>query len=90
MISRKTSILGNARGFTLVELMITLAMSGIIVAAVYSAYVIQQKTYFTQDKVVEMQQNIRAGLEMMASEIRMATFDPGGGADGRQVGSGPV
>jgi len=81
MISRKTSILGNARGFTLVELMITLAMSGIIVAAVYSAYVIQQKTYFTQDKVVEMQQNIRAGLEMMASEIRMATFDPGGGAD---------
>lgn len=81
MISRKTFTIANGQGFTLVELMITLAMSGIIVAAIYSAYIIQQKTYYTQDRVVEMQQNIRAGLEMMTSEIRMATYDPGGNAD---------
>ncbi len=80
MISQKLHIKENNQGFTLVELMITLAMSGIIVAAIYSAYIIQQKSYYTQGQVVEMQQNIRAGLEMMSSEIRMAGYDPGGKA----------
>jgi type IV pilus assembly protein PilW len=80
MRTRKSFFIGNHQGFTLVELMITLAMSAIIVAAVYSAYIIQQKTYYTQGQVVEMQQNIRAGLELMSSEIRMAGYDPGGKA----------
>jgi type IV pilus assembly protein PilW len=70
----------DSQGFTLVELMITLAMSGIIVAAVYSAYIIQQNTYRNQGQVVEMQQNIRAALEMMSGEIRMASYDPTGDA----------
>lgn len=74
MKSRKLLFTRNHQGFTLVELMITLAMSAIIVAAVYSAYIIQQKTYYTQGQVVEMQQNIRAGLELMSSEIRMAGY----------------
>jgi type IV pilus assembly protein PilW len=81
MIYPNISCIRNNRGFTLVELMITLAMSGIIVAAIYSAYTIQQKTYYTQGQVVEMQQNIRAALELMSSEIRMAGYDPTGKAD---------
>lgn len=81
MIPQIQSFRWNSKGFTLVELMITLAMSGIIVAAIYAAYIIQQKTYYTQDKVVEMQQNIRAAMEMMMGDIRMATYDPGGNAN---------
>lgn len=69
------------QGFTLVELMVALAMSGIIIAAVYAAYTLQQKTYFAQSQVVEMQQNIRASLEMMTRDIRMAAYDPGGDAN---------
>ncbi len=80
MISQNLHIKESNQGFTLVELMITLAMSGIIVAAIYSAYIIQQKTYYTQGQVVEMQQNIRASLELMSSEIRMAGYDPTGKA----------
>lgn len=82
MKSRKPLFVRNCQGFTLVELMITLAMSAIIVSAVYSAYIIQQKTYYTQGQVVEMQQNIRAGLELMSSEIRMAGY---GSASDAQV-----
>ncbi len=67
-------------GFTLVELMIALALSGIIVAAVYSAYILQQKTKNTQGQVIEIQQNLRAALVLMADEFRMAGFDPTGEA----------
>ena len=66
----------NSYGFTLVEIMIALAISGIITGAVYSAYIVQQRTYLAQEQVAEMQQNIRAGLDMMARDIRSAGFDP--------------
>lgn len=62
-------------GFTLVELMIVVALSGIVMAAVYSIYIAQQKSYIAQDQVVEMQQNIRAALDLMEREIRMAGYD---------------
>ena len=65
-------------GFTLVELMIVVALSGIVMAAVYSIYIAQQKTYIAQDQVVEMQQNIRAALDLMEREIRMAGYDTAG------------
>lgn len=70
----------NFKGFTLVELMLTMAISGMIVAAIYSAYLSQQRTYLMQEQVAEMQQNIRAALDLLSREIRMAGYDPTGGA----------
>lgn len=70
----------NHRGFTLVELMVALAMSTILIMAVYAAYTIQQKSHYTQSQVVEIQQNIRAAMEMFSQDVRMATYDPGGNA----------
>lgn len=71
----------NCKGFTLVELMMTLAISGIVAASVYTAYISQQRVYLAQDQVAEMQQNLRAAINLMASEMRMAGFDPTGTAD---------
>ena len=65
----------NTKGFTLVELMISIAMTGIIVAAVYTVYTLQQKTSTAQDQVVEMQQNIRAAMYTMMQEFRMAGYE---------------
>lgn len=70
----------NCNGFTLVELMITVAISGIIITAIYSAYISQQRTYLAQEQVAEMQQNIRAAIDMMEREIRMAGYDVNGDA----------
>jgi len=65
-------------GFTLVELMITLVISGIIAGALYSTYLVQQHSYTNQEAVAEMQQNIRAALMVMSRDIRMAGYDPVG------------
>src|SRR6056297_2166131 len=64
------------KGFTLIEVLITLAISGIIMTGVYTAFKSQQDSYLAQEQVAEMQQNIRTGLDIMTREIRMAGFDP--------------
>lgn len=61
-------------GFTLIELMVAMAMAGIVVSVIYSAYNIQTKIYTEQGKAAEMQQNIRAGIIFMQSEARMAGY----------------
>lgn len=69
--------MGN-KGFTLVEIMVAMAISGIVMASVYIAFLSQQNSYLAQEQVAEMQQNIRAGVNIMVREIRMAGFDPSG------------
>lgn len=66
----------SSEGFTLVELLITMLVSGIIMAGVYTAYLSQQQLYTAQEQVVEMQQNIRAAMDMITRGIRMAGYDP--------------
>jgi type IV pilus assembly protein PilW len=72
----------NSSGFTLVELMVAVAVSGIVMTAIYGAYVAQQRTATAQEQVIEMQQDLRSALYIMESEIRMAGFNPRGTADG--------
>lgn len=71
---KKTS--RHQNGFTLVELIVAMAMTGIVMAAIYSTYKSQQDSYVAQEQVAEMQQNLRAALYMMARDIRMAGFNP--------------
>lgn len=61
-------------GFTLVEILIALAIAGLLMAGVYAAFRTQQDSYLAQEQVAEMQQTIRACLDMMARDIRMAGF----------------
>ena len=71
--------LGKA-GFTLVEMLLAVTISGILVAAIYTAYVIQQKSYVVQEQVAETQENLRAAMFRLLSEIRQAGCDPTGHA----------
>jgi len=70
----------NQKGFTLVELLVVLALSGIVTAAVYKSFTAQQQVYVAQDQVAGMQQDVRAALEIMIKELRMAGYDPRGTA----------
>lgn len=66
----------NQKGFTLIELMISLVIGTMVTGAAYSTYSSQQKTYYIQDQVAEMQQNLRAAFSRIAIELRMAGYDP--------------
>lgn len=71
----------HQKGFTLVELLVVLALTGIVTAAVYKSFTAQQQVYVAQDQVAGMQQDIRASLEIMIKELRMAGYDPLGTAN---------
>jgi type IV pilus assembly protein PilW len=73
-------ILNNKKAFTLIELLVALAISGVVMAGIYSAYYSQQKSYIAQEQVAAMQQNLRAAMYIMQREIRMAGCDPTGSA----------
>jgi type IV pilus assembly protein PilW len=72
--------LKNRKGFTLTELMVVMAISGVVMAGIYSAYYSQQRSFMIQEQVVAMQQNLRSGMYFMVREIRMAGYDPTGKA----------
>ena len=73
---KKKNFTSKERGFTLVEILITIAITGIVSATIFTAFQSQQKSYVAQEDVAVMQQNLRAGMDMMVREIRMAGYDP--------------
>ena len=68
----------NNLGFTLVELLIAMAITSIIAAGIFSAYRNQQDAQLAQKQIVQMQQNLRAALYIMTTEIMKAGYDPEG------------
>lgn len=68
--------LSRAGGFTLVEVLIAMAVGGIVMGAVMTAFLSQHRSYLAQDDVVEMQQNARMAMDMLVRDIRSAAYDP--------------
>jgi type IV pilus assembly protein PilW len=66
---------GNS-GFTLIELLTSLFVGIIVLGAMYSLFIIQNKHFTTQEQIAEMQQIARTTMDAMAREITMAGFDP--------------
>ena len=71
MIKILTKI-GQQRGVSLLEVLIALAVTGIITLAVFKAYITQHKNYMTQDDITEIQQNARVVIDELSRHIRMA------------------
>src|SRR5262245_11112661 len=67
-------------GFTLMEMMVAMAIASLIVSATYQAFYAQQKSYTTQSYITEMQQNLRSGMYLMTKDIRSAGYNPSGSA----------
>ncbi len=62
-------------GFTLVELMIAVALTGIAVIAIYRGYTAFSQTADAQEQIIEMQQNLRIGMFWVARDLRRAAMN---------------
>ncbi len=66
----------GARGFTLLELLVVLAIQGILLAAVATSFTGQLTADDLQEQISAMQQNARAAMTMVIREARTAGYDP--------------
>lgn len=65
----------NRKGVTLIELLVVLVITAITMAGIYRVFIGQTKTYAIQDQVMEVQQSVRGGMEIMLRDLRMTGFD---------------
>lgn len=68
-------IMKNEKGFTLIEILISLVITSIITASILNVYITQHENYMTQDDITDIQQNARASIDELSRQIRMAGFD---------------
>ena len=62
------------QGFTLVELIVVIAIFSVVMTGVYSVFVRSNRAYISQEQVVAAQQEARSALDILGREIRMAGF----------------
>ncbi len=62
----------KAKGVTLVELLVALALFSLLMVAFYTVFKMGNRAYETGEKRVEIIQNARVAFERMVSEIRQA------------------
>ena len=74
-------------GFSLIELLIVLAVSSILALSLWSFAATQERTYGSQDNASEMQQNLRVALQGLTRDIMSAGLGPQSSTIGGQDAS---
>lgn len=62
-------------GFTLIEIMVAVAIMGILMAGIYGIFTSIYNSYLSQNQLADVEQNARIGIEQMMREIRLAGFN---------------
>ncbi len=60
----------NQRGFTVIELLVVAVVGSVVVGSIYKVLQTNQRNYTVQTAQVSNQQTVRAGLEVLSSELR--------------------
>lgn len=63
---------GPAAGFTLVELLVVVVLAGLLGATIIQFFRAQNTMFRTENRSLEVDQNLRAGLDLMLRELRNA------------------
>ena len=77
----------NEKGITLIEILVSLVIALIVIAGVYQVFINQAKNHAIQDQVAKAQNCVRAGMEIMVADLRMAGYDKEGGGSSVAVTS---
>lgn len=86
--SLQRAFMDDSKGFTLVEVLISMAIVGIVMGAIYSIFISSNRSYRTQDSVADAQQRVRVGIDFIAHDLRLAGLDPVSPATDLVDGSG--
>ena len=78
--TKKIRVCRQHSGFTLVDVLVGLAMASVVMVAITSLFTAVGRSYTIQNVAADVQQVTRAGVEHMTQNIRMAGLDPSGGA----------
>ena len=71
---------GKEKGFTLIEIMIGLAVFSMAGVIIYGVMLNMTRSFTTQEANVQAQQLIRAASDLIIQDIRMGGYDPQGDA----------
>lgn len=72
--------LSRSAGFTLLELLVSMSIGLVVLAAVAKTFTVQSRQNTAEEQISQMQQNARAALDLMVREIQMAKYNPAGTA----------
>ncbi|MGD2127465.1 MAG: prepilin-type N-terminal cleavage/methylation domain-containing protein, partial [Desulfobacteraceae bacterium] len=64
----------NQQGFTLLELLVAIALAMIIMAGVFRTFKSQQDSYVIQDEVAAMQQSLRCAMYVLTRDLQMVGY----------------
>ena len=64
----------SVAGFTIIELLIAIALGMVILAGLFRTFKVQHDSYVIQDQVSAMQQNLRAAMYMITRDLQMAGY----------------
>lgn len=70
----------RASGFTLMELLVSMSIGMVVLAALAKTFTVQSRQNTAEEQVAQMQGNARAALDLMVREIQMAKYNPAGTA----------
>ena len=73
------SLRNTKKGFTFIELMVTMAIASIVLAGIYAAYRAQVRSHVTQQAILDIQQNLRSATYYLQRSIRMAGYGANAG-----------
>ena len=82
-MDNRNQMRGTDQGFTLMEMLVAMAMSGLVMASIYMTYYSQQRSYILQEQVAAMQQNHRCAttcfqvMYLMAAHLKLQAFYSG-------------
>lgn len=76
MAIRKLRMNHYEQGFTLVELLVTTAIIGLIIAGIYNLFDAHNRMAAKQEETTLMQQELLSLMVMMSDELRMCGYSP--------------
>lgn len=62
------------QGFTLVELLVAMAIAAVILTAIFKTFKSQQDSYVVQSQLAMTQQNVRGAMQLISRDIQMAGY----------------